>query len=164
MKETDWRNTLEVAVKGLVIVIAALAGLYVLGWVFQFLGAVLLGVASIIVALLRWLVPVAIIAGVVYFVVTRISPKPSPTPPLYSSPSSPTTTAATPTNIAPVTPITPVSTAASPAVTTITVEPAEATIPSEPVSDPLDPAASVDDQTHSSNTKKSMKKDSSQGS
>jgi predicted lipid-binding transport protein (Tim44 family) len=76
MKETDWRNTLEVIVKGLVAVVVGLAGFYILGWVLSFLGGLLLGLAGIIVALLRWLVPVAIIVGVVYFAVTQLQPKP----------------------------------------------------------------------------------------
>jgi hypothetical protein len=146
MKETDWRNTLEVAVKGLIVVVAALAGLYVLGWVFQFLGAVLLGVAGIIVALLRWLVPVAIIAGVVYFIVTRVSPKPA----VYSTNSSPSNSPVVKSEVTEI---------SSPAVVVAETTP---TIPSEPVSDPLDPNASVDDQTHSSTETKSKKKDSSQ--
>jgi predicted lipid-binding transport protein (Tim44 family) len=75
MKETDWRNTLEVIVKGLVAVVIGLAGLYLLGWVLSFLGGLLLGLAGIIVALLRWLVPVALIVGVVYFAVTQLQPK-----------------------------------------------------------------------------------------
>jgi predicted lipid-binding transport protein (Tim44 family) len=75
MKETDWRNTLEVIVKGLVAVVVALAGLYVLGWILSFLGGLLLGLAGIIVALLRWLVPVALIVGIVYFAVTQLQPK-----------------------------------------------------------------------------------------
>jgi uncharacterized membrane protein len=76
MKETDWRNTLEVIVKGLVAVVVALAGLYILGWVLSFLGGLLLGLAGIIVALLRWLVPIALIVGFVYFAVTQLQPKP----------------------------------------------------------------------------------------
>jgi membrane-bound ClpP family serine protease len=151
MKETDWRNTLEVAVKGLIIVVAALAGLYVLGWVFQFLGAVLLGVASIIVALLRWLVPVAIIAGVVYFIVTRISPR----PPVYSSPASPATTPITQTDV--VTSSTVVS-------STTTVKPTEASMTVEPASDRLEPDVSANDETHAKNAKDFKKKDSGQDS
>jgi uncharacterized membrane protein len=75
MKETDWRNTLEVIVKGLVAVVVALAGLWILGWVLSFLGGILLGLAGIVVALLRWLVPVALIVGIVYFAVTQLQPK-----------------------------------------------------------------------------------------
>jgi uncharacterized protein (DUF58 family) len=75
MKETDWRKTLEVIVKGLVAVVVGLAGLYLLGWVLSLLGGLLLGFAGIVVALLRWLVPIAIIVGVVYFVVTQLQGK-----------------------------------------------------------------------------------------
>jgi hypothetical protein len=75
MKETDWRKTLEVIVKGLVAVVVGLAGLYILGWVLSLLGGILLGFAGIIVALLRWLVPVAILVGIVYFAVTQLQGK-----------------------------------------------------------------------------------------
>jgi hypothetical protein len=87
MKETDWRKTLEVIVKGLVAVVVGLAGLYILGWVLSLLGGILLGLAGIIVALLRWLVPVAILVGIVYFATTQLqrntvaaSSKPVPNP------------------------------------------------------------------------------------
>ena len=75
MKETDWRKTLEVIVKGLVAVVVGLAGMYILGWVLTLLGGILLGFAGIIVALLRWLVPVAILVGIVYFAVTQLQSK-----------------------------------------------------------------------------------------
>ena len=75
MKETDWRKTLEIIVKGLVAVVVGLAGLYILGWVLTLLGGILLGFAGIIVALLRWLVPVAILVGIVYFAVTQLQSK-----------------------------------------------------------------------------------------
>jgi hypothetical protein len=84
MKETDWRKTLEVVVKGLVGAVLALAGLWLLGWLFTFVGSVLLGLAGIIGALLRFLIPVAAIAGIVYFVFAQIRPK----DPIYSTDSS----------------------------------------------------------------------------
>jgi hypothetical protein len=87
MRETDWRKTLEVVVKGLVGAVLALAGLWLLGWLLTALGALLLGIAGIIGALLRFLIPVAAIAGIVYFVVAQIRPK----EPLYTSPAYPDT-------------------------------------------------------------------------
>lgn len=78
MKQTDWRTTLEVVVKGLVGAVLVLAGLWVLGWLFSALGALLLGIAGIISALLRFLIPVAAIAGIVYFVVAQLRPKETP--------------------------------------------------------------------------------------
>jgi membrane-bound ClpP family serine protease len=87
MRETDWRKTLEVVVKGLVGAVLALAGLWLLGWLLTALGALLLGIAGIIGALLRFLIPVAAIAGIVYFVVAQIRPK----EPLYTSPVYPDT-------------------------------------------------------------------------
>ncbi len=84
MKQTDWRTTLEVVVKGLVGAVLVLAGLWVLGWLFSALGALLLGIAGIVSALLRFLIPVAAIAGIVYFVVAQLRPKETP----YLAPSS----------------------------------------------------------------------------
>jgi predicted lipid-binding transport protein (Tim44 family) len=67
-------------VKGLVAVVVGLAGLWILGWVLSLLGGLLLGLAGIIVALLRWLVPIALIVGIVYFAATQLQPKPSAAP------------------------------------------------------------------------------------
>jgi hypothetical protein len=78
MQQTDWQKTLEVVVKGFVGAIVALAGLWVLGWVFTFLGSVLIGLAGIVVALLKFLVPVAVIAAIVYFVVSQVQSSSKP--------------------------------------------------------------------------------------
>ncbi len=72
MQQTDWQKTLEVVVKGFVAAIVALAGLWVLGWLFSFLGSILIGLAGIVVALLKFLVPVAVIAAIVYFFVSQL--------------------------------------------------------------------------------------------
>jgi hypothetical protein len=78
MQQTDWQKTLEVVVKGFVGAIVALAGLWVLGWLFTFIGSILIGLAGIVVALLKFLVPVAVIAAIVYFFVSQLqSSKPS---------------------------------------------------------------------------------------
>jgi predicted lipid-binding transport protein (Tim44 family) len=72
MQQTDWQKTLEVVVKGFVGAIVALAGLWVLGWLFTFLGSILIGLAGIVVALLKFLVPVAVIAAIIYFFVSQL--------------------------------------------------------------------------------------------
>ncbi len=72
MQQTDWQKTLEVVVKGFVGAIVALAGLWVLGWLFTFVGSILIGLAGIIVALLKFLVPVAVIAAIIYFFVSQL--------------------------------------------------------------------------------------------
>ncbi len=72
MQQTDWQKTLEVVVKGFVGAIVALAGLWVLGWLFTFIGSILIGLAGIVVALLKFLVPVAVIAAIVYFFVSQL--------------------------------------------------------------------------------------------
>ena len=77
MQQTDWQKTLEVVVKGFVGAIVALAGLWVLGWLFTFIGSVLIGLAGIVVALLKFLVPVAVIAALVYFFVSQLQSRTS---------------------------------------------------------------------------------------
>jgi predicted lipid-binding transport protein (Tim44 family) len=72
MQQTDWQKTLEVVVKGFVGAIVALAGLWVLGWLFTFIGSILIGLAGIVVALLKFLVPVAVIAAIIYFFVSQL--------------------------------------------------------------------------------------------
>ena len=72
MQQTNWQKTLEVVVKGFVGAVVALAGLWVLGWLFTFIGSVLIGLAGIVVALLKFLVPVAVIAAIVYFFVSQL--------------------------------------------------------------------------------------------
>jgi hypothetical protein len=72
MQQTDWQKTLEVVVKGFVGAIVALAGLWVLGWLFTFIGSVLIGLAGIVVALLKFLVPVAVIAAIIYFFISQL--------------------------------------------------------------------------------------------
>jgi apolipoprotein N-acyltransferase len=79
MQQTDWQKTLEVVVKGFVGAIVALAGLWVLGWLFTFVGSILIGLAGIVVALLKFLVPVAVIAAIIYFVVSQLQSNTSPT-------------------------------------------------------------------------------------
>ena len=74
MQQTNWQKTLEVVVKGFVAAIVGLAGLWVLGWVFTFVGSVLIGLAGIVVTLLKFLVPVAVVAAIVYFVVSQMRP------------------------------------------------------------------------------------------
>jgi hypothetical protein len=78
MQQTDWQKTLEVVVKGFVGAIVALAGLWVLGWLFTFIGSILIGLAGIVVALLKFLVPVAVIAAIVYFFVSQLQSSSSP--------------------------------------------------------------------------------------
>lgn len=72
MNERDWQRTLETVVKALVAVVVGLLALYLLGLVFTLLGSLLTGIANLILALLRFLVPVAIVAAIVYFAVKAL--------------------------------------------------------------------------------------------
>ncbi len=68
MNDRSLQDILEWVVLGLLIAVAVLVVLWVGGWLFTFLGAVLKGLAGFVWALLRVLVPVLIVAAVVYFV------------------------------------------------------------------------------------------------
>jgi hypothetical protein len=126
MKETDWRKTLEVVVKGLVGAVLALAGLWLLGWLFTFIGSVLLGLAGVIGALLRFLIPVAAIAGIVYFIFAQVRPR----EPLYSTRTPEPSSEPSVTNLEPV--VTPTSAPEVPiSEVTAPVEPLEPKISSD---------------------------------
>jgi predicted lipid-binding transport protein (Tim44 family) len=67
---SDINKSLELVVKVLVAAIGGILGLFVLG-----LGGLFLGVAGLLIALLKFIVPVAVIAGIVYFAVSQLRPK-----------------------------------------------------------------------------------------
>ncbi len=73
--ERTLRDILEWVVLGLLVVVGLLLVLWVGGWVFTFLGRVLLALSGLIWTLLTYLIPVLIIAaigyGVVYFLQRR---------------------------------------------------------------------------------------------
>lgn len=75
--ERTLRDILEWVVLGLLVVVGALLFLWVGGWVFTFLGKLLLAISGLIWTLLTYVVPVLIIAaigyGVVYFLQRRSS-------------------------------------------------------------------------------------------
>jgi hypothetical protein len=72
---SDINKSLELVVKVLVAAIGGILGLFVLGWVMRGLGGLFLGVAGLLIALLKFIVPVAVIAGIVYFAVSQLRPK-----------------------------------------------------------------------------------------
>ncbi len=69
MADRSLEDILEWVVLGLLIVVGVLVGFWLLGWAFYFVGKIFLGVAAFIVLLLKFLVPVLIIAGIVYLLV-----------------------------------------------------------------------------------------------
>lgn len=68
MNERSLQDILEWVVLGLLIVVAVLVLLWVGGWLFSFLGAILKGLAGFIWVVLKLLVPILIVAAVVYFI------------------------------------------------------------------------------------------------
>lgn len=74
MRQTDWQQNLELVVKVLVGVLGVIAGAWLLGWVLRLLGTLLIGVAAFLVAILKFLVPVAALAALVYVGVRALRP------------------------------------------------------------------------------------------
>ncbi|WP_038056991.1 hypothetical protein [Thermus amyloliquefaciens] len=73
--ERTLRDALEWVVLGLLVVVGVLLALWVGGWVFSFLGRVLLALSGLIWELLKFAIPLLILAaigyGVVYFLQKR---------------------------------------------------------------------------------------------
>jgi len=67
--ERSWRYILEWVVVGLLVVVGVLLALWVGGWVFTFLGRVLLALSGLIWELLKLAIPLLILAAIGYGVV-----------------------------------------------------------------------------------------------
>jgi CHASE2 domain-containing sensor protein len=74
VRQTDWRQNLELVVKVLVGVLGVIAGSWAIGWVLRLIGTALIGLAVFLVAILKFLVPVAVLAALVYFGVRALRP------------------------------------------------------------------------------------------
>ncbi len=74
MRQTDWQQNLELVVKVLLGVLGVIAGSWAIGWVLRLIGTVLIGLAVFLVAILKFLVPVAVLAALVYFGVRALRP------------------------------------------------------------------------------------------
>ena len=66
-------DLLEWIVIGLLIAVGVLVALWLAGWVMVFLGKLFLAVAALIVALLKFLIPALLIAGVLYLILRALS-------------------------------------------------------------------------------------------
>ncbi len=66
MNDSDWQAALSWLGRALLALVALLALLWVLGWGFSGLGALMLQMARWLVVSLRFLVPVGLMSGVVY--------------------------------------------------------------------------------------------------
>jgi len=63
----------EWVVIGLLITVGVLVTLWLGGWLMVFLGRLFLGVATLIIIMLKFLIPALIIAAVVYFILRAFS-------------------------------------------------------------------------------------------
>ncbi len=73
MERYTLEEILEWVVLGLLVAVLALVAFWLGGWLFVFLGKVFLAVSKLIVALLYFLVPALLVAGIVYLLVQWIS-------------------------------------------------------------------------------------------
>jgi branched-subunit amino acid transport protein len=55
-------------------VLGVIAGSWAIGWVLRLIGTALIGLAVFLVAILKFLVPVAVLAALVYFGVRALRP------------------------------------------------------------------------------------------
>ena len=67
--ERTLRDILEWVVLGLLVVVGVLLAFWLGGWIFTFLGKVLLALSDLILLLLKYAVPVLILAAIGYWVV-----------------------------------------------------------------------------------------------
>ena len=67
--ERTLRDILEWVVLGLLVVVGVLLAFWLWGWIFTFLGNVLLALSDLILLLLKYAVPVLILAAIGYGVV-----------------------------------------------------------------------------------------------
>ncbi len=75
MQDYTLEEILEWVVLGLLVAVLALVAFWLGGWLFVFLGKVFLALSKLIVALLYFLVPALIIAGIVYLIVRWLTDK-----------------------------------------------------------------------------------------
>ena len=66
-------DVLEWVVIGLLAAVGVLVALWLAGWIMVFLGKLFLVVAALIVALLKFLIPALVIAGVLYLILRVLS-------------------------------------------------------------------------------------------
>jgi hypothetical protein len=74
VRQTDWQQNLELVVKVLLGVLGVIAGSWAIGWVLRLIGTLLIGLAAFLVAILKFLVPVAVLAALVYLGVRALGP------------------------------------------------------------------------------------------
>lgn len=128
------QEVVELVVFGLVALLVGTGLLWLVGWLLSLGGLLLKAVAGLLWLLLRFVVPVALVAGLVYFLVKALQGR-SDTAPVAATPAAPAAPATTGA-VAPEAAVAP--TEAAPAVTPSVTEPAEA---SEANDEPTDEGA-----------------------
>jgi predicted lipid-binding transport protein (Tim44 family) len=73
------QEIIELTVFGLIALLVGVGVLWLTGWLLGLVGALLTWLAGLIWSLLKFIIPIAIIAGAVYFLV-RLAQQPKPAP------------------------------------------------------------------------------------
>jgi hypothetical protein len=70
--QTDYRHTFEVVVKVLSGTVVAIAAIWFVGWLLRAVGVLMLTVSGFLIELLKFLIPVVVLAALVYWIMDRL--------------------------------------------------------------------------------------------
>ncbi len=70
--QTDYRHAFEVVVKVLVGAVVAIAAIWLVGWLLRAVGVLMLTISGFLVELLKFLIPVMVLAGLAYWIMDRL--------------------------------------------------------------------------------------------
>jgi predicted lipid-binding transport protein (Tim44 family) len=79
------QELIELTVFGLIALLVGVGVLWLVGWLLGLFGTLLVWLAGLIWSLLKFIIPIAIIAGAVYFLV-RLAQQPKPAPATQAAP------------------------------------------------------------------------------
>ena len=70
--QTDYRQAFEVVVKVLVGMVVTIAAIWLIGWLLRAIGVLMLTVSGFLIELLKFLIPVAVVAVLAYWIMDRL--------------------------------------------------------------------------------------------
>ena len=139
------QEVLELVVIGLVALVVGMLVLWGAGWVFTFLGWLLRLIGGFIWLLLRFIIPIAIVAGIVYLVVRLVTNQSKKSNTVHSPTVSGPTGSVSTTPSVPATPsVSPERVTTTPDAPTVRVDP---DIAPRPAPSPADPSQTMPSQT-----------------
>jgi hypothetical protein len=70
--QTDYRHAFEVVIKVLLGAVVAIAAIWLVGWLLRAVGVLMLTISGFLIELLKFLIPVAVLAVLVYWIMDRL--------------------------------------------------------------------------------------------